>query len=897
MTPQQGAASQSARLCDAHRRQLEVESGIPPGVIAARGYETVTKKVDLKNRGFADSQQIVPALLIPLWNAQGEIGGYQCKPDFPRFKNGKVLKYETPAGMRMLIDVPPAARGLMGNPSMPLVVTEGVKKADCTASRGLCCVALLGVWNWRGKNGDGGMTALADWDYIALKNRQVIIAFDSDVMTKAPVLAAMRRLREFLRSRGATVRICLLQPGPNGEKTGLDDFFVRGGTVPDLMALVQDDLPALAAAEQACEYEERDDGIHWLKPTDDGHQDVLLCNFTARIIREITRTNGVDTTKVIEVEAKTPAGVLRVEMPIEKFGSTNWHLQTLGTRAVVQPGTTPQRLVHAIQTLSDPEVARVHTHTGWTKIGDAYYYLNAGHPIGPLGPLGPLPETRVELPGRLAACALPPPPTNDALRDAAAAMVEGLDVADVQVSYPLLLGACRATLGETDFGLYLEGTTGHRKTAVAAVFQAFFGHAFDARNLPGNWSSTANALEELLFAAKDTVVVIDDFVYSHPNERAAMEAKADRLFRGAANHSGRNRLNANLEQRPDHPPRAFPIATGELLPGNVSLRARMLVLSIGPGTVNLCHLSRLQKAAAEGRLALAMAGLLQWLAPQLDSIRAQLRDRTDALRNDLLAEGWHGRTTTAIAELLVTAEIVGDYLVHARALSPSERDAFVADARTALVQVGSLQGQAQLEVDPVDRYFVLLASLLASGRVHLCCSTKDGQPPANFESACGWSLSSNSPAMLGVWSARGQKAGWLSPTGDVFLLPSVADAAIQQLAREQGEAITLGVSLRKRLDERGKLASTETRGSVRRLTVRRSIGAARHEVVHVQAEALWPAAPSPQEVAQVAHAAGNPCETTSSEGPLGQMHWPNSPAVPPEAAPNPVAESLSGRQQ
>ena len=96
------------------------------------------------------------------------------------------------------------------------------------------------------------------------------------------MLDAMRRLREFLRSRGAAVRICLLPPGPHGEKTGLDDFFVRGGTVQQLLECCQDDLPQLNEPNTQGDYEAREEGLFWLRPTQDGRQPTLLSNFVPR---------------------------------------------------------------------------------------------------------------------------------------------------------------------------------------------------------------------------------------------------------------------------------------------------------------------------------------------------------------------------------------------------------------------------------------------------------------------------------------------------------------------------------------------------------------------------------------------------------------------------------------
>ena len=64
------------------------------------------------------------------------------------------------------------------------VVTEGVRKVDAIVSKGMTAIALLGVWNWRGTNQQGGKTALADWEAVALNGRPVYLCFDSDVMTK-----------------------------------------------------------------------------------------------------------------------------------------------------------------------------------------------------------------------------------------------------------------------------------------------------------------------------------------------------------------------------------------------------------------------------------------------------------------------------------------------------------------------------------------------------------------------------------------------------------------------------------------------------------------------------------------------------------------------------------------
>ena len=197
-----------------HARLL-LASAVAPHVAAARPYSTAMRAVVLERLGFAKSQRNAPAMMIPVWNVHGDRATYQARPDTPRVRDGKPLKYETVAGDRMTLDVPRAIRGLLGNPAIPLFITEGARKADAGVSAGLCCVALLGVWNWRGTNSWGGKTALPDWELIACKGvgdvgREIYIVFDSDAMTKQSVFLALTRLKPFLASRGAVVRAIYL---------------------------------------------------------------------------------------------------------------------------------------------------------------------------------------------------------------------------------------------------------------------------------------------------------------------------------------------------------------------------------------------------------------------------------------------------------------------------------------------------------------------------------------------------------------------------------------------------------------------------------------------------------------------------------------------------------------
>jgi hypothetical protein len=198
MTADERTVGAAKTLLPQHEKLIQA-SAISPKVAAARGYWSAQKKTELRQLGFGQIQCIVPALVVPVWTVIGEIGAYQIRPDQPRISHdGKPIKYETPGKSHMVLDVHPLIREKVRDPGIPLFITEGIRKADAAISAGLCCVALLGVWSFRGTNEFGGKTALAAWEYVALNGRQVHIVFDSDVMLKPQVHAALARLKSFL---------------------------------------------------------------------------------------------------------------------------------------------------------------------------------------------------------------------------------------------------------------------------------------------------------------------------------------------------------------------------------------------------------------------------------------------------------------------------------------------------------------------------------------------------------------------------------------------------------------------------------------------------------------------------------------------------------------------------
>ncbi|HLZ37728.1 MAG TPA: DUF3854 domain-containing protein [Mycobacteriales bacterium] len=162
-----------------------------------RGYVSVDTRQRLRDLGFADAQCRVPGLLIPIRDTTGGVGLHQYRPDEPRQIDGRPVKYETPAGSRVVVDVSELALRTLHNPRTPLVVTEGARKVDALASAGLSAIGLLGVSAWR-----SGGVALPDLLDIVWSGRRTLIAFDSDVMVKPAVQRELLALTRYPQGEG-----------------------------------------------------------------------------------------------------------------------------------------------------------------------------------------------------------------------------------------------------------------------------------------------------------------------------------------------------------------------------------------------------------------------------------------------------------------------------------------------------------------------------------------------------------------------------------------------------------------------------------------------------------------------------------------------------------------------
>lgn len=164
-------------------------------------------------------------------------------------KGGKLRKYETPIGngsRAFLPAVPFEIRQRISvcygievpttgsfwdwivNQPIPIILTEGGKKALSLLSLGYVAIALYGVNGGYRKQVDGSRCLIEDIARFAGNNRPITLAFDQDskAESRRRVVTALFRFGALLEAAGSPVSIAVWD-GKNGK--GVDDLIVNAG--------------------------------------------------------------------------------------------------------------------------------------------------------------------------------------------------------------------------------------------------------------------------------------------------------------------------------------------------------------------------------------------------------------------------------------------------------------------------------------------------------------------------------------------------------------------------------------------------------------------------------------------------------------------------------------------
>ncbi|MGB9792113.1 MAG: DUF927 domain-containing protein [Thermacetogeniaceae bacterium] len=739
---------------------------------------------------------------------------------FPKRGGKKVFKQRRPDGKggwiwnldgvrKVLYRLPEVLEAV--NRGETIFVVEGEKDADNLAKLGLVATTNPGgARKWRPEFSE------------YLKGANCVILSDNDEVGREHVQQVARSLH----GKAASVKVLEFPGLP--EKGDVSDWLAAGGTKEKLLRLVAE-APEWRPPEQEPDplagtpYLIHNGCICGKKYTRDGDAIITpLCNFTAKIVRDVARDDGAEETRVFEIEGSlsTGAPLPRIKVPAEKFFGMSW-VANWGVNAIIGAGMgVKDRVREAIQLLSrDAVKEHVFTHLGWRKINGRWCYLHANGAVGA--------ENVLVAPESEALRRYSLPDSGDPAEGMKASL-KLLEIGPPEVVLPLWCAVWRAPLNSLLYPtvvLWLYGMTGSFKSTLAALFLSHFGGPFSKDSLPASWLATDNALERLCFLARDTVLVIDDYApEQHPREAAALDKRVNRLVRQVGNRAARSRLQGDLTARPETPPNALVISTGEQLPlGIASVAARILPVLCEREKIDTTKLSEAQAKAQ--LLPQAMYGYLSWLAPQLDTLAKTLPQRFEELRSRATIEG-HARLPEAVAHLYLGAEFGLRYAVELGVLSTNEAEEIAQKTWSVLIALAREHAKTLEEERPTLRFLHTLDAIFTQGKGHLLDRQTGGRPILAYR--FGWT-----PVETGNGEAdyqkNGELLGWADSDG-LYLIPEAVWRAVNEYLRSSGGFPVRERTLRDMLAREGVLIRDEKTG--KNTTVIRAEGTSRR-VLHL----------------------------------------------------------------
>lgn len=207
------------RLHPDHLADL-AKSGLSEATIVALGIHSARPGDIARLVGFAPPG-VTSALVFP-YPGEADFCRVKVWPEV-RGRDGHTIKYLQRSGSGVRLYITPSAQAILADPTAPLTITEGEKKAAALQQDGLPAIGLGGLWNWleRGEPIHG-------LDAIAWAERPVGLADDSDIWSRPELLRAVYAFGRELEERGARVSVRVIPP-VNGARAGADDFLVARG--------------------------------------------------------------------------------------------------------------------------------------------------------------------------------------------------------------------------------------------------------------------------------------------------------------------------------------------------------------------------------------------------------------------------------------------------------------------------------------------------------------------------------------------------------------------------------------------------------------------------------------------------------------------------------------------
>lgn len=475
-----------------------------------------------------------------------------------------------------------------------------------------------------------------------------------------------------------------------------------------------------------------------------------LCSFVPEPGALIRRDDGLDVTQSYVIGGTLPDGRVLPEMTIKNvkdFLGPTWSVELWGYDAGISssrgaPAEVFEAIVWAGQDKENQKGTRtIYTHAGMRVVDGTPCYLYHGGAVGK-------DDVAVELGGNLERSDL-----SEALdaegkpvtrQEAAWAERILMDAYPLRVIFPVLaqtyLAPVYSILEDINrrpaYVVFLDGKTNAGKSTTAGYAVAHFG-SFSGQAMPAGFDDTQAGMRDKMFAAKDMLLVVDDYrrQVGDGGKRSAKDALADLVISAIADRSGRSRENADRTMERERPPRCTCIMTGELLPNiSVSRRTRIYRITVDFGELIVpaeTH-DALQEYMERGLFRQCMRQFILDLLARWDDLPRELRERhrraTEESRR--LVTRAEGRYREMAAHLLMGAELLCDHLIRGGAMTPEEKDRRLHDFGIHISLSLTKQGVEKDEALPEQRWLEAVRALYGANQLRLYDKHKpeSGQP-------------------------------------------------------------------------------------------------------------------------------------------------------------------------
>lgn len=373
-----------------------------------------------------------------------------------------------------------------------------------------------------------------------------------------------------------------------------------------------------------------------------GEKFYLLANGSIVITKEIYKFNGNGESEIeFQVEGITRNGIKLppVTVPASKFNSLNWITESWGTSLVVMPNQSVKQTLATGVLMSGEqcERERVCTHTGYIiKNGKPINYMSANGSLIPS-------EIKCVLDHDLKRYKLSEPSASDTERiDGITASLNLLEAHAPEVTGPLfaftylapILPIVNDMIGDTSFFMFLQGKTQSGKSTLAALSMSHYG-IFDSQTPPTTFASTSNAIGEMAFILKDSVLWIDDYHPQADDMKRQNQIFQD-LVRMSGDHSTRRRLDSKAKLKESRPPRCLFLVTGEFPPKiGQSGHARVFQLDVPESRKDI---SKIRKDARTGTLSRAMTDYIAYVISNFDRLKELAQMQHEKILSNLYTD-------------------------------------------------------------------------------------------------------------------------------------------------------------------------------------------------------------------------------------------------------------------